>query len=203
MASEGTTDGRIGEALIKEVIQEQLKEVSSEEVPSLSLQAPEVQNEQEEKMVTQLGAMIRLIGDRLKDERDLQDAIDGLVVSGKEASQKNYWQVVKLVFADGLITWERIALLFYVAGRMAVKMVEIHLSPLVLDILNWTVDYFRCKLLVWVQQHGGWINSFSELARYQMDKVSSMGTKNTGFLLIFVVGIAVGSLITWTVAKRT
>ncbi|XP_062304741.1 BCL2 associated X, apoptosis regulator b [Osmerus eperlanus] len=204
MACERTSDERIGEFVIKKVFQEQLKEVSLEEAVPLSLsETPEVKNEEEQKMVVQLATMVRIIGDKVKDDQELIDAIDGLVASGKESNQRNYWQMVKLVFEDGQITWERIAVLFYVAGRMAVKMVEANLSPLVLDILKWTVDYFRSKLLSWVKQHGGWINSFSELARCQMERMSSMTTKSHGFLLIFLVGIAVGSLITWTVEKRT
>ncbi|XP_067089189.1 BCL2 associated X, apoptosis regulator b isoform X2 [Osmerus mordax] len=148
MACERTSDERIGEAVIKEVFQEQLKEVSLEEAVPLSLsETPEVKNEEEQKMVVQLATMVRIIGDKVKDDQQLKDAIDGLVASGKESNQRNYWQMVKLVFEDGQITWERIAVLFYVAGRMAVKMVEANLSPLVLDILKWTVDYFRSKLL--------------------------------------------------------
>lgn len=206
MACEGTSDQRIGENLIKKVIEEQLQEVSTEEVPPLVLpsEIQEVKNELERKMVTQLAVMIKTIGDRLKDDYVLNDAIDGVVDLNNEAKHVNYWQIVQKVFDDGQITWERIAVLFYVAGRMAVKMVMARLPRSVLDILRWTVECFRNKLLGWIREHGGWINSFSELALSPVVRsVSFMSPENSGYLLMFFVGVTLGAFIALTMTRRT
>lgn len=202
MACEGNgmSDERIGEALIKEVIQEELRDVSSENVPPLTPLAVEVQTVQERKMVTQLGKMIRVIGDRVKDDKEFQDAIDGVACcSGSKWDR--FKEVADKVFQHG-ITWERIAVLFYVAGKMAVRMVEACLPHSVKEILLWTMDFFRKNLLGWIREHGGWINSFSDLAVASMQSVSSLSSHSYGLILIFVAGLAIGSLVTWRLTRQ-
>ncbi|KAJ0058519.1 hypothetical protein NL108_016378 [Boleophthalmus pectinirostris] len=196
MACEGNgmSDERIGEALIKEVIEEELREeVPAEAVPPLTpLLTNQVQSQQEQKVVTELAKMIRIIGDNVKNNQLLEDAIDG-IRRAPGSKWDLFKQVADKVFAQG-ITWERIAVLFYVAGRLAVKLVEAHLPQSVREVVQWTVDFFRTNLLGWIREHGGWISSFSELAAASMRTVS--GYQIYGVLLIFVAGLALGSLVT-------
>uniref|UniRef100_A0A3Q3JFK6 Bcl-2 Bcl-2 homology region 1-3 domain-containing protein n=1 Tax=Monopterus albus TaxID=43700 RepID=A0A3Q3JFK6_MONAL len=192
-----STDERIGAALIREVIEEELKDMPTADVPPLTpVVKTEIKNEQEQKMVTQLGKMIRIIGDRVRDDKD---AIDG-VAQGPGSKWDKLKQVADKVFEHG-ITWERIAVLIYVAGKLAVRMVEAHLPQLVRDILTWTVDFFRNNLLSWIREHGGWINSFSELATASMRSMSCMSSHYSGLFVIFVAGLALGSLITWRMTR--
>ncbi|XP_039979412.1 apoptosis regulator BAX-like [Xiphias gladius] len=202
MACEGNSmsDERIGTALIKEVIEEELKDVTSEDVPPLTRLAVEVKTEQEQKMVTQLGKMIRIIGDRVRDDKEFQDAIDGVAQGSSGSKWDRFKDVADKVFEHG-ITWERIAVLFYVAGKLAVKMVEAHLPQSVREILIWTVDFFKNNLLGWIREHGGWINSFSELAVASMESMSSMSSHRCGLVIIFVAGLALGSFITWRLTR--
>ncbi|XP_042361081.1 apoptosis regulator BAX-like [Plectropomus leopardus] len=201
MACEGNgmSDARIGEALIKNVIEEELKDVPSEDIPPLTPLAVQVNSEQEQKMVTQLSIMIRIIGDRVKDDQEFQDAIDG-VACPSENKWERFKQVANKVFEQG-ISWERIAVLFYVAGRLAVKMVEAHLPQSVREILSMTVEFFKNNLLGWIREHGGWINSFSELAVASVQSMSAMSSHNYGLFLIFLAGLALGSVITWRLTK--
>ncbi|XP_042247692.1 apoptosis regulator BAX-like [Thunnus maccoyii] len=205
MASEGNgmSDERIGEALIKEVIQEELKDLLIEDIPPLSPLAVEVKTEQEQKMVTQLGKMIRIIGDRVRDDKEFQDAIDGVAHGcGSGSTWDRFKIVADKVFEHG-ITWERIAVLFYVAGRLALRMVEAHLPQSVREVLKWTVDFFKNNLLGWIREHGGWINSFSELASSSMQSgVSLLSSRSYSLVLIFVSGLAVGSFITWRLTRQ-
>ncbi|KAK7938348.1 hypothetical protein WMY93_001674 [Mugilogobius chulae] len=195
----GNADQRIGEALIKEVIEEELREVpAAEEVPPLTPLTNQVQSEQEKKMVLELAKMIRIIGDNVKNNQPLEDAIDG-IRRAPGSKWDLFQQVAAKVFEQG-ITWERIAVLFYVAGRLAVKLVEAHLPQSVREIMQWTVDFFRNNLLSWIREHGGWISSFSELAAASMRTVS--GVQLYGVLLIFVAGLALGSLITLKLLPR-
>lgn len=55
------------------VIEGELKDVPSEDLPPLTPLALGVKTEQEKKMVTQLGKMIRIIGDRVRDDREFQE----------------------------------------------------------------------------------------------------------------------------------
>ncbi|XP_018518327.1 apoptosis regulator BAX-like isoform X1 [Lates calcarifer] len=202
MACEGNgmSDERIGEALIKDVIEEELKDIPSEDVPPLTPLAVEVKTEQEQKIVNQLSKMIRIIGDRVQGDKEFQDAIDG-VAQSSSSKWDRFKEVASKVFEHG-ITWERIAVLFYVAGRLAVRqMVEAHLPQSVTDILRWTVDFFRNNLLGWIREHGGWINSFSELAVASMQSMSSMSSRMSGLVIIFIAGLGLGSFITWRLTR--
>ncbi|KAM3597782.1 uncharacterized protein V6R79_009165 [Siganus canaliculatus] len=196
----GMSDERIGEALIKTVIREELKDVPSQDVPPLTPLSDLAKTGQEQKVVTQLGVMVRIIGDRVKDDKEFQDAIDG-VVGVPGFSWDRFKQVADKVFEHG-ITWERIAVLFYVAGKIALKMVEAHLPQSVKDIMSYTVDFFKKHLLGWIRDHGGWINSFSELAVASMQSVSSMSSHTYGLVCIFIAGIAIGSIITWRLTRQ-
>ncbi|KAK5855648.1 hypothetical protein PBY51_007306 [Eleginops maclovinus] len=196
----GNSDARIGEALIKEVIEEELKDVPSEDVPPLTPLAATVESEQERKLVTQLAKMVCIIGDLVQGDQELRDVIDG-VARSSGSKWDNFQKVADKVFEHG-ITWERIAVLFYVAGKLAVKMVEAHLPETVREILMWTVEFFKKNLLGWIRDHGGWINSFSELAKSSVQSVSTMSAHSYGLVLIFVAGLAIGSIITWRLSRN-
>ncbi|XP_010904178.1 apoptosis regulator BAX-like [Esox lucius] len=199
MACVLTSDDRVGEVLLSRVVCDQLAEVSSSE--GLLMETQTMENEHDERIVTQLALMIRKIGDAVEKDGELNDTIDGIV--GKMSNKSNYWKVAEHVFEDGHITWERIAVLFYVAGRIAVKVVIAHLPQYVKDILTWTLEYFKSKLLSWVQDNGGWLNSFSELARVQVERMNSMSGWTSGIFLVFIGGVLLGSVITWKLARRT
>ncbi|XP_034455788.1 apoptosis regulator BAX-like [Hippoglossus hippoglossus] len=191
--SNSVSDERIGEALIREVIEEELKHIPSEDVPSFTLPAVELKNEQEDKCLDQLGTLVRKIGDKLKDDVEIQDGIDGLAQGFKWNSFK---EMGDKTFEHG-ITWEKIAILFYIAGKWAVRMVEAHLPQSVVEILKWTVDYFKKYLLGWIRGRGGWICSFSELAVASVQTVSSMSSHRGGLIITFFTGITLGSFISW------
>lgn len=55
------------------VIEEELKDVPSADLPPLTPLALEGQTEQERKIVMQLGKMIRIIGDRVKEDQEFQE----------------------------------------------------------------------------------------------------------------------------------
>ncbi|XP_075888317.1 apoptosis regulator BAX-like isoform X1 [Nelusetta ayraudi] len=147
------SEERIGEAAIQNVIQGELQDAAPAEV--LPLTPLGVMTEQDRKTATQLGNMIRIVGDGVKGHKEFQDAIDAVSRCGG-SRWESFKAVAEKVFQQG-ITWERIAVLFYVAGRLAVRMVELSLPQFVKDILRWTVDFFRTNLLSWIREHGGWV----------------------------------------------
>ncbi|XP_067334191.1 apoptosis regulator BAX-like isoform X2 [Channa argus] len=191
-------DEMIGEALIKEVIEEELKDMPDNFQLPTSL-AVDVKSEQEKKVVTQLAKMIRIVGDKVQDDRAFQDAIDG-IARDPVSKWVRFRQVADKVFEHG-ITWERIAVLIYVAGRLAVKMVEIHLPQSVRDIISWTVEFLKNNLLVWIQEHGGWINSFPDLAVASIQRMSLMSSPSYNLIFFFIAGLGLGSFITWRLTR--
>lgn len=202
MAAEGNgfSDERIGETLIMEVIEGELKKVPSEDVPSLSPLVHPVQSQQEKVIVDHLAKLTILIGDKLRDDVELKkfnDTIDNLVrIPGCKLDQ--FQQVTYKVFEDS-ITWERILILFYAAGRLAVKLVEFSLPTAVWDIAKWIVEFFRKRLLGWIRDQGGWMNSFSELAAVPLRTVTTAPVYG---LLLFVTGMALGCVVTWRLCHQ-
>lgn len=60
--------------LIFRVIEEELRELPLEDVPPITpYLAVQVKSDQEQKLVTQLGKMIRIIGDRVKEDKEFQE----------------------------------------------------------------------------------------------------------------------------------
>uniref|UniRef100_A0AAV2M1U1 Uncharacterized protein n=1 Tax=Knipowitschia caucasica TaxID=637954 RepID=A0AAV2M1U1_KNICA len=85
-------------------------------------------------------------------------------------------------------------------GEQEERLVEAHLPQSVRELLQWTVDFFRTNLLGWIREHGGWISSFPALASASMRSVGSVGW---GGVLIFIAGLALGSLFTARLLSRT
>ncbi|XP_060942288.1 apoptosis regulator BAX-like [Limanda limanda] len=146
------SDERITEALIKKVIKEEL-----EDIPSLTLDAVEVQNEQEKAVVKKVSAVVRKIGDKLKEDPEIQDDIKGIAQHFQQGEVEEANQMFKEMFHGG-ITWEKIVISLYVGGKVLGTigmMTALHQS--VKLILKWTVDFFKKYLLGWILEQGGWI----------------------------------------------
>ncbi|XP_066498300.1 apoptosis regulator BAX-like isoform X1 [Hoplias malabaricus] len=155
MTCEGTSDDLIGEALLIGVVEDQVKNATTEvDISSLSLPKPKpITNSQDQRLVEQLADTIRVIGDRLDQDQRFNDMIDGLVCV---ADKSSFWKLVEKVFCNEQITWGRIIVLFYSVGKLSVKMVLAHLPAVFTDILNLSLDFFRRKLLQWICNMGGW-----------------------------------------------
>lgn len=60
--------------VIFRVIEDELRELPLEDIPPITpYLAVQVKSEQEQKVVTQLGKMIRIIGDRVKEDKEFQE----------------------------------------------------------------------------------------------------------------------------------
>ncbi|CAF92989.1 unnamed protein product, partial [Tetraodon nigroviridis] len=115
-----------------------------------------------------------------KTETAKPNAVDAMVRLPGSKSER-FKEMVLKVLQDG-ISWEKIALLFYIAGKFAVK-------------LNWS--QLRCPTFGIVSPQ---INSISELAAAPVRHVSSMGSVSFG-LVVFTTGLAIGSFITWRLTR--
>ncbi|KAM6957826.1 apoptosis regulator BAX-like [Aplochiton taeniatus] len=169
--------------------------------------AQEVQNNQEKKIITQIAEIIGMIGDKMLDDQELNNAIDKVTSCDNVEMPKRFWGVVSEMFSDGEINWGRIAVVIYMAGRVAVKLIEDKLiklvegqfPPIVGELLKQMVSFFKARLLCWVQENGGWINCFSALA----NRLSSMDTQPSCLLLLLLFSLPIVSIITWRVARGT
>ncbi|XP_066498301.1 apoptosis regulator BAX-like isoform X2 [Hoplias malabaricus] len=200
MTCEGTSDDLIGEALLIGVVEDQVKNATTEvDISSLSLPKPKpITNSQDQRLVEQLADTIRVIGDRLDQDQRFNDMIDGLVCV---ADKSSFWKLVEKVFCNEQITWGRIIVLFYSVGKLSVKMVLAHLPAVFTDILNLSLDFFRRKLLQWICNMGGWINSISAMMRFTIEQGSASCLCSisplAGSVLVFIAGALLGGFIMW------
>ncbi|KAL6476614.1 hypothetical protein MHYP_G00151130 [Metynnis hypsauchen] len=200
MACEGTNDDLIGEALLIGVVEDQVRNVTTE-VDTSSLVLPKSQpiaNAQDQRLLKQLALTMRVIGDQLDQDPQFNNMIDGL---GRVADKNSFWKLVERVFSDDEINWGRIIVLFYSIGKLSAKMVLAHLPAVFTDIVTLSLDYFRKKLLQWICNMGGWINSISAVTRFSIEQFSASSLcsipPSAGLVLVFITGVLLGGIIMW------
>ncbi|XP_065133652.1 apoptosis regulator BAX-like isoform X2 [Paramisgurnus dabryanus] len=167
-------------------------------------EAPAISNSYDQKLVEQLAETIRVIGDKLDQDTEFNDAFDGLV---KVCDKSSFWKIVEKVFKDDQINWGRIVVLFYAVGKLAAKMVMACLPCIVTDILALSLDYFKKYLLDWISKMGGWVKSIPELAHFAIERFSSTSQKKYYFIfgavLTFTSGALLGAFIFWRLHKSS
>lgn len=77
------------------------------------------------------------------------------------------------------------------------KVIETHFK-----MMSWDIPPAVVMMLHVIRAVSPQINSFSELAMASVQGVSSMSPHSYGLVVIFVAGLAIGSLITWRLTKR-
>ncbi|XP_060942142.1 apoptosis regulator BAX-like [Limanda limanda] len=154
------SDERIAKALLKKVVKEDLIDIPLEDVSFLTLDAVEVQNEEEEELVKKGFTVVCEIGEKLQDDEEIQDDIKGLVQNFNNgiAKAKEIFQENLNVMFQGGITWEKIVRLLYFVGKVAYTMVKSKgMAQSLMELLIWILDFFLKDLLLWIRGHGGWI----------------------------------------------
>ncbi|XP_060758096.1 apoptosis regulator BAX-like isoform X2 [Neoarius graeffei] len=206
MSNEGTPDDQIGEALLKIVVRDQMMDVIKKpkiSLPSI-LEVQPLNNEQDQKLVDQLAQSVRVIGDWIDQDRNLNCQIDGLAHLG---DKKIFPNLVEGIFSDGQINWGRIAVLFYTVGRLAVKMVLADSPTVLSEILDSCLHFFRTKLLPWIRNMGGWISSISALTRFSIEHNSASSScairLPAPLIMAFVCGVLLGSVIAWKLNRSS
>ncbi|XP_012734496.3 apoptosis regulator BAX [Fundulus heteroclitus] len=123
-----------------------------EEVGPVELRSPR----QEEVSET-----LQLIGDQVDGDAQLQRILnDPLFVPSKEAFMK----VVLAIFSDGKINWGRVVMVFCFACFLVMRAHEKKICDMIRDIIKWTIDYFREKVINWIREQGGWEGILSQVS---------------------------------------
>ncbi|KAJ8399938.1 hypothetical protein AAFF_G00406680 [Aldrovandia affinis] len=196
MAHDAISDEQIlhrGEVILTAVIQSQLMECVGSEVTlieqSITREEREGEEDEEEnKVLKEIGLLVRRTAQKLQQDTELNHAIDS---KWPLTSKDSFWKLVNEVFEDGVISWERIVVLFYIAGKLAVKVVNAHIPHRVSEIISWTLDFFRGNLVDWIREQGGWENI-----------ISCLSTPTSQMVAIFLSGILLGAFIVWRMTKN-
>lgn len=117
------------------------------------LPVPAELDENQRNVNREVAHAIRDIGDRLSNDRGLNNMI-GQVQVTKDSAFDTFLTVASQIFADGVYNWGRIVTLFYFGYKLAVKVVnEI---PLVKMIIEWVVKFIKERVAKWIFEQGGW-----------------------------------------------
>ncbi|XP_042564790.1 apoptosis regulator BAX-like [Clupea harengus] len=201
-------DEQITEAIMMSVVKDELKEVPTEQVPTLP--EPKHFNAKDQNLTSQLAQTIKIIGDDLVKHKPLNDTIDGFAkkILNNPQEQGAYQKLVTQLFADGNINWGRIVVLFYTVGKLAKKMLLAHLPETVTEMISWTLNYFKKNILGWVLKMGGWICSIASIACFRIESVPALNSPEHSSasaigVTCFVGGIVLGGCIVLWLTGRT
>ncbi|XP_067830369.1 apoptosis regulator BAX-like [Heptranchias perlo] len=100
-----------------------------------------------------LAICLRQIGDDLDSNVELQRMMNNI---DSDCPKELFFKVAKEQFADGVINWGRVVILFYFAYKLVVKAVCQKIPKLIQTIISWTMEYIQENILRWIQEHGGW-----------------------------------------------
>jgi hypothetical protein len=71
---------------------------------------------------------------------------------------ESFLKIVEAMFADNIINWGRIAILFTFAGHLALYC-DRHGSHGDADlVVLWLTEFVNKRLLKWIQNNGGWVS---------------------------------------------
>nr|XP_044989747.1 apoptosis regulator BAX isoform X2 [Jaculus jaculus] len=147
---------KTGAVLLQGFIQDRAGRMAGES-PELNLeQAPQ------DASTKKLSECLKRIGDELDSNMELQRMIADVDTN---SPREVFFRVAAEMFADGNFNWGRVVALFYFASKLVLKALCTKVPELIRTIMGWTLDFLRERLLVWIQDQGGWGLTWKLLCR--------------------------------------
>ncbi|XP_076431362.1 apoptosis regulator BAX isoform X3 [Peromyscus maniculatus bairdii] len=142
---------KTGAFLLQGFIQDRAGRMAGE-TPELTLEQPP-----QDASTKKLSECLRRIGDELDSNMELQRMIADV---DTDSPREVFFRVASEMFADGNFNWGRVVALFYFASKLVLKALCTKVPELIRTIMGWTLDFLRERLLVWIQDQGGWVRPF-------------------------------------------
>uniref|UniRef100_A0A3B5MDG2 BCL2 associated X, apoptosis regulator a n=1 Tax=Xiphophorus couchianus TaxID=32473 RepID=A0A3B5MDG2_9TELE len=166
--------------LLKNFIWKQIerRSLGDAEVIRKALDAPQLCTPQMQK----ISQCLQVVGDQV--DGDVQSAMKDQTI---RPSIDNYIKVVLGIFSDGEINWGRVVTVFSFTCLFVLKVSEAlnNIYDMIKNIINWTIDYFRNKVVNWIKDQGGWEGIYSYV-----------GTPTWQTVAIFLAGVLTTLFIT-------
>ncbi|XP_047213838.1 apoptosis regulator BAX-like [Girardinichthys multiradiatus] len=122
------------------------------------------------------------IGDQVDGDGGLRRLTnDPSIIPTKEV----FLKVVCALFSDGKISWGRVVSVFWFACLLVMKVHENRIFDIIRDIITWTIDYFRDKVINWIKEQGGWEGIYSHFGTptWQVAAIFLAGVLTTLFVV--------------------
>ncbi|XP_060554422.1 apoptosis regulator BAX-like [Ruditapes philippinarum] len=177
--------GNQGRVLLNEFIHDRLYEDHVECIPAVDeLQEPGTPSGPPLEHMREIARALRCIADELDQDQRIQRIISKVP---PDAPQQTFFNVANDFFRDGIISWGRVATLFYFGYKMALKALD--KIPLIKAIINWVINFIVDQVAPWIIERGGW--------EMIVEYFGTPGWQATG---IFVGGFAVaGAIVAYNV----
>ena len=88
---------------------------------------------------------------------DLLEQLCSKLNFSKETGYSSFCEIAKEVFADGVINWGRIVVLFAFSARLGKYCSENNMGDQIEDLTQWTARFVIG--LGWIEQQGGWVGN--------------------------------------------
>ncbi|XP_027898610.1 apoptosis regulator BAX-like [Xiphophorus couchianus] len=182
---EGNAEGSLKDTIVKQLIvllknfiwkQIERRSLGDAEVIRKALDAPQLCTPQMQK----ISQCLQVVGDQV--DGDVQSAMKDQTI---RPSIDNYIKVVLGIFSDGEINWGRVVTVFSFTCLFVLKAYEDNIYDMIKNIINWTIDYFRNKVVNWIKDQGGWEGIYSYV-----------GTPTWQTVAIFLAGVLTTLFIT-------
>ncbi|XP_041472202.1 apoptosis regulator BAX-like [Lytechinus variegatus] len=151
--------GEQATVLLQHFIVDRFQQDGFENAPGLDdLRAGLAVPREQEVVWTEVGCMLRSIGDTLDRDRELQRMINSVP---SDSPIEAIIAVAHVIFGDGDITWGRIVGLFYFAYRMCARAIESVLDKSfpswINKLIKEVVKFLVIKFAHWIVNKGGWL----------------------------------------------
>lgn len=144
--------GNQGRILLNGFIHERLQQDHVEHVPAVDeLQEPGTPSGPPLEHVKEIARALRCIADELDQDQRIQRIISKVP---PDAPQQTFFNIANDFFRDGVISWGRVATLFYFGYKMALKALD--KIPLIKAIINWVINFIVDQVAPWIIERGGW-----------------------------------------------
>ncbi|KAH3887438.1 apoptosis regulator BAX-like [Dreissena polymorpha] len=138
--------------LLHNFIGERLEKENVEHKPKLEdLQEPGTPSGPPLEHFKEIGSALRFIADELDQDKRIHNIIDKVPPN---APRETFFNVANDFFLDGVISWGRVATLFYFGYKMILKALD--KVALIRAIINWVINFIVDKFAPWIISRGGW-----------------------------------------------
>ncbi|XP_043955365.1 apoptosis regulator BAX-like [Gambusia affinis] len=187
---EGNAEGSFTDTIVKQLIvllkdfiwkQIERRSLGDAEMIRKALDAPQLCTPQMQK----ISDCLQAVGDQV--DGDVKRAVKDRTI---RPSIDDYIKIVCGIFSDGEINWGRVVTVFSFTCLFVLKAYEDNIYDMIKNIINWTIDYFRNKVVNWIKDQGGWEGIYSRV-----------GTPTWQMVSIFLAGVLTTLFITHNVKR--
>uniref|UniRef100_A0A8C4QYW9 Zgc:153993 n=1 Tax=Eptatretus burgeri TaxID=7764 RepID=A0A8C4QYW9_EPTBU len=120
-----------------------------------------------DKSISEIAQQIKIIGDELNRNAELQQVIKQLPL---DSPRELFKKVACEIISDGNINWGRVVTLFYFTYKLIMRAFSHDLMDIVHTLMNWVLELIYDRVVQWIIDQGGWegVRDYISRTNWQM-----------------------------------